>query len=150
MMNATDSGPVLSIRRVIKARRERVFKAWTTPELVSQWWRGNPDFVSGKCEIDLRVNGSYSMCMHHKIKGTDHIAVGTFLEVVIPERLVYTFNWTNRPGINMRVQVEFIERGAETELILTQTGFVDEKDRDNHQGGWTNCINNFEVVCLEK
>ena len=46
------------ITRELDAPRELVFKAWTTPELVGQWWAGERGKVTN-VDIDLRVGGTW-------------------------------------------------------------------------------------------
>ena len=46
----------LEITRIFDAPRELVWKAWTDPKLVMQWW-GPKGFTSPACKIDFRVGG---------------------------------------------------------------------------------------------
>ena len=52
----------LTISRLIDAPPELVWEAWTDPQYVKRWW-GPKDFVSPKCNIDLRVGGWYLSAM---------------------------------------------------------------------------------------
>jgi uncharacterized protein YndB with AHSA1/START domain len=72
--------------RVFDAPRERVFDAFTKPELLQRWY-GARDWTLPVCEIDLRPGGSY----HWVMRGPDGTEVhqrGTYQEVSPPERLV--------------------------------------------------------------
>ena len=51
---------VLRVARVIRAPRERVFAAWTRPELLRLWW-GPGEVSCPEAEIDLRPGGSYRL-----------------------------------------------------------------------------------------
>ncbi len=46
----------LTIARVFDAPRSLVFKAWTEPERIKQWW-GRRGYVTLSCELDLRPGG---------------------------------------------------------------------------------------------
>ncbi|HYT42292.1 MAG TPA: SRPBCC domain-containing protein, partial [Methylomirabilota bacterium] len=48
----------LFITRIFDTSRERVWKAWTEPELMKRWW-GPTGFTTPYCEIDLRVGGKF-------------------------------------------------------------------------------------------
>lgn len=48
----------ITISRVFDAPREKVWKAWTDPELIKKWW-GPKDFTAPRIEIDFRVGGKY-------------------------------------------------------------------------------------------
>jgi uncharacterized protein YndB with AHSA1/START domain len=47
------------ITRVFDAPRALVFKAWTDPKHVAQWW-GPPGFTNPVCELDVRPGGASS------------------------------------------------------------------------------------------
>jgi uncharacterized protein YndB with AHSA1/START domain len=61
VITSTD-GEELHITRVFNASRELLWRAWTEPEHVMQWW-GPKGFTSPFCRFDLRVGGSYLYCM---------------------------------------------------------------------------------------
>ncbi len=50
------------VTRVFDAPRELVWKAWTDPKYVMQWW-GPKGFTSPHCEIDFRVGGKFLCSM---------------------------------------------------------------------------------------
>ena len=103
----------LKVTRTFKASRQRVFRAWTEPELMMRW------FVEGDgnmsvCEIDLREGGRYRL--EGDMGGKRWTIWGSYLEVRPPERLVYTWTWKHDPGIgttegDTTVTVEFHDRG---------------------------------------
>ena len=53
---------VVRITRIIAAPREEVFRAWTEPEQIRQWW-GPGEFTCPEAEVDLRPGGSYRLAM---------------------------------------------------------------------------------------
>jgi uncharacterized protein YndB with AHSA1/START domain len=84
----------LTLTRVINAPRETVFRAWTEPELLVQWW-GPAGMTSNDCVVDLRVGGEFRIEM---VAGEDlgeragqrSPVRAVFQEIEIPERLVFT------------------------------------------------------------
>jgi uncharacterized protein YndB with AHSA1/START domain len=73
-------------------------------------------------------------------EGTEHSLQGKYLEVIAPERLVFTHTWLNaegKPGLETLVTITLTERGNQTELTLRQTGFKSIEARDGHNLGWT-------------
>ena len=50
----------LSLTRVIRAPLEKVFAAWTRPELLRQWWGPGP-VTCPEAEVDLREGGAYRL-----------------------------------------------------------------------------------------
>ena len=78
----------LVLMRVFDAPRELVFKVWTDPKHVSQWW-GPHGFTNPVCELDLRPGAAIGI---HKRgpDGTVYRMTGVYHQIVKPERLVFT------------------------------------------------------------
>ena len=57
------TGISLKVTKTIKAPRERVFAAWTQPELPHQWWGAHESFSAPIAEVDLKVGGKYRFGM---------------------------------------------------------------------------------------
>ncbi len=150
-MEASKATERLRVTRTFKTSRQRVFRAWTEPELMMRW------FVEGDgnmtvCEIDLREGGGYRL--EGEMGGKRWRIWGSYLEVRPPEKLVYTWAWKHDPGIgtpdgDTTVTVEFHERGNETELVLTHERFTSAAARDEHTQGWKSCLNRLERVLAE-
>jgi len=83
---ATLSDRELALTRIIAAPRERVFRAWTTR--LAHWW-GPRGMTTTVHEMDLRPGGVFRTGMRAP-DGTDYPTKGVFLEVVEPERIVFT------------------------------------------------------------
>jgi uncharacterized protein YndB with AHSA1/START domain len=76
------------VTRDFDAPKHLVYKAWTTPELVSRWWPGRRGKMTS-AEIDLRVGGSWRYVMI--ADGGYEVAFrGEFREIVENERIVNT------------------------------------------------------------
>lgn len=73
--------------REFDAPRELVFRAWTDPKHLAQWWGPN-GFSTTTSAFDLRPGGVWRFVMHGP-DGRDYENRVTFDEVVPPERLVY-------------------------------------------------------------
>jgi uncharacterized protein YndB with AHSA1/START domain len=140
---------VLRLSRRFDAPRERVFEAWTNPEVLKDWWHAGPDWDTPEAEVDLRPGGSYRLAMRDPASGQTHTLVGEYREVQPPERLVYTWTWESNPE-EMRgsegslVTVEFVEDGDATNVEITHSGFASEEIRDLHAHGWEACLANLE------
>jgi uncharacterized protein YndB with AHSA1/START domain len=138
----------LKVSRTIRASRQRVFRAWTEPELMMRWFVED-DAEMSVCEIDLREGGRYRL--EGTVGGRAWRIQGEYLEVRPPERLVYTWAWDNDPALgepsgDTRVTVEFRDRGKETELVLTHERFQTAKARDEHNTGWIECLDRLSKV----
>jgi uncharacterized protein YndB with AHSA1/START domain len=83
------------ITRVFDAPRELVWKAWTEPKRMAQWWGPN-GFTNPVCELDVRPGGAYRIVMRSP-DGVDYPLKGVYREVVLPELLVYTVDVSEHP-----------------------------------------------------
>ena len=83
------------------------------------------------------------------MKGAEstHTTRGISLEVEPPKRLVFTWAWEEGgcPDIETLVELDFRPSGEGTELTLTHRRFNSEEMRDEHNSGWTRCLD-----CLEE
>lgn len=145
-MHAKTERLALRIERVIHASRERVFAAWTTPELLQQW--SAPEGLTvPEGGMDFRVGGAWHVIMEEK-DGTRHHAFGTYREITPPERLVYTHAWKTPERITPEtlLTVEFHEEGDSTRIVMTQVGFESESMKEAHIGGWSSALDQLEGV----
>jgi uncharacterized protein YndB with AHSA1/START domain len=130
------------LTRTFRAPRERVFRAWTEPDQFKQWF-GPPQGSTPSAEMDVRPGGSYRIEMNPSFARTRFV-VGTFLEVVAPERLVYTFDWEGPfPTIKLGgslVTVEFLDLGDATEVRLLHERLPKRWQRAFHSWGWTSSL----------
>ena len=114
----------LTIKRIFDAPRELVFKAWTDPKLISQWWAPTY-FTTPISEVEARKGGKLYIVMHGP-KGTDFDIdlpmKGVFQEFDPPRRLVFTneamHDEQGVPQLATLCTVTFTELGARTEMVL--------------------------------
>ena len=92
MTVTTEAAPTsdreLVLTRIIDAPREKVFRAWTDPALLKQWFAPRP-YTTPVAELDVRPGGANFVVMRDP-EGKDHPNRGVYLEVVPNERLVFT------------------------------------------------------------
>jgi uncharacterized protein YndB with AHSA1/START domain len=82
----------LVLTRLIDAPRERLFRCWTEPELLKQWFAPLPYTIT-HAELDVRSGGSNYIVMRSP-EGQDMPLRGVYLEVVPNERVVFTDAYT--------------------------------------------------------
>jgi uncharacterized protein YndB with AHSA1/START domain len=78
----------LVLKRVLDAPPEKVWRAWTDPEILPSWFSPRPWTIT-QCKLDVRPGGISSFTMRGP-DGTDYPNVGVYLEVVPHRRLVTT------------------------------------------------------------
>jgi serine/threonine protein kinase len=137
----------LRITKSIPAPVERVFEAWTRPEVMADWYAPTDEFVPSTIEVDLRVGGTYKVGMKHKDRDL-HLVTGQYCRIEEPHLLSFTWAWQTHdvetPDLHLKpetqVTIEICPNGDSTDLTLTHERFRDEALRDRHKVGWTGCL----------
>ena len=139
----------VTITRVFAAPRALVFKAWTDPQHLAQWW-GPHGFTTPVCEFDARVGGALRIHMRGP-DGTIYPMQGVIREFVAPERLVFSSVATDtagKPLIDQLTTVTFVEQNGKTTMTMhSRAVAVAEAGVGHLQGmeiGWTQTIDRLE------
>ena len=116
---APSSDRELVLARVIDAPRHSVYRCWTEPALITQWFTP-PPWTTPKAELDVRPGGS-SLITMQKPDGTLLPSPGLYLDVVPDERLVFTdayaSAWEPSEKAFMTVELTFADEGTGTRYI---------------------------------
>jgi len=137
------TGNRLQITRIFDAPRERVFAAWTRPEMLERW-SGCNDTTKVEFQMDFRVGGTFVQKMH--ISGVGEYSVkGVYDEIVEPEKISYH---VDLGPATTRVTVEFIALGNQTKVVLTQEGFPDPNLCKMVSQGTAEALDKLEQVLL--
>lgn len=119
------------LSRVYDAPRDLVWKAWTDPGHIVQWW-GPTGFTTTTRQMELRTGGQWRFVMHGP-DGRDYENLITYLEVKEPERLSYKHGGDIEcEPVNFQVLVTFEKEGAngeKTKLTMRST-FPSKNARD--------------------
>lgn len=136
----------LVVSRVIQAPCALVFKAWTEPEHITNWF--SPEWVECRSfDMDIRIGGAYRL--HMVSSNGDHIAVGKYTEIIPNQRLQFTWDREDTPAHSTLVTVDLEDLGKTTRLTLTHEGFNDQADCDDHNEGWTSVFEKFGRLMAE-
>jgi len=141
------------ITREFDAPKELVYKAWTTPELVRQWWCGERGEMT-VCEIDLQVGGKwrYAMIANEGFEVAFH---GEYRKLVPNERMVSTEAYEGIPdpdehaALNTLTLTEVDGRTTLSVLVEHPT----QAGRDMHiesgmEGGMQEALDRLERVAI--
>jgi uncharacterized protein YndB with AHSA1/START domain len=145
-------GRDLILTRMIDAPSEKVFRAWTEPELLEQWLAPLP-WTTPKVETDVRVGGS-SLFVMRSPEGAEFPNHGVYLEVVKNRRLVftdaYTRAWEPAEKPFMTVILTFDEVDGKTEYTARVRHWT-VADRESHENmgfhvGWPICTEQLAAL----
>jgi uncharacterized protein YndB with AHSA1/START domain len=139
----------LILTRLIATPREKLFQAWTRPELVVKWFAPRP-WSTARAEMDVRPGGS-SLVVMRSPEGQEFPNPGVYLEVVENERLVvtdaYTDAWTPSEKPFMTLVLTFEDEAGPSGPATRYTARVlhwSAADREAHEkmgfhAGWGQC-----------
>ena len=109
--NAVSQVERMVVTRIFDAPRELVWKAWTDPKCMMQWW-GPKGFTSPVCKMDFRVGGKFLYCMRSP-DGQEFWNGGEYHEIDLHEKIVSSMYFSDSEGN----KVAPAEYGIEHEAI---------------------------------
>ena len=142
----------LVLTRLINAPREKLYRAWTDPALLTQWFAPLP-YTTPRAELDVRPGGA-SLVVMRGPDGTDLPNRGVYLEVVPNERLVFTDAFTTawQPSEKpfMTVILTFEEEDGGTRYTARVRHWT-VADKEAHQAmgfhvGWGQCADQLTAL----
>jgi uncharacterized protein YndB with AHSA1/START domain len=155
MAQASDAGndgaqspPPLKLSRILRAKRETVFQAWSTAEHVSRWFAPEGCTVV-KANVEMRVGGPFELKM--SAPGMVHWLRGTFAEVVPNTRLVLDMRIDDGDGAPLfraYTEIDFADAPGGTRLDVTQTYMLIDLSKAwmlaGAPQGWNSTLDNLE------
>ena len=133
--------PKLTLKRVYPVAPEKVWRAWTDPQALRQWF-DQTDAPGWIGELDVRVGGRLRIVLRDP-EGVYHDVRGTYREVVPDRRLVFTWNLHDAPPeAESVVSVVLNPAPGGTELEFTLDPVFDPRAAD----GWRGAFKRLEAV----
>jgi uncharacterized protein YndB with AHSA1/START domain len=141
----------VTLTRTFNAPRAVVFRAWTDPKHMANWW-GPHHFTNPVCELDVRPGGRIYIVMRAP-DGTEYPMRGEFREVVEPERLVFFSYAEDRDGtvhLESLTTVTFADQDGKTLLTVhaNAVGFTPQAPMmlGGMELGWTQSLDRLAAV----
>ena len=125
----------MSIR--IEAEPAAVFEFFTDPEKMVRW-------KGSAAKLDPRPGGEYRVNVNDL-----QIAVGEYVEIVPPERVVFTWGWEGNDGVppgSTRVEITLTDDGDGTVVHLLHTDLPTEEAAVQHGQGWDHFLTRLQVA----
>lgn len=147
-----DDARDLVLTRLVDAPPESLYRAWTEPGLLTQWFAPKP-WTTPDAELDVRVGGTSRITMRSP-EGQDMPSSGVYLDVVPNRRLVFTdaFTqaWLPSPKPFMTVILTFEAEGGKTRYTARARHWSAE-DKAAHEAmgfhqGWGLCADQLEAL----
>ncbi|MGP4081106.1 SRPBCC family protein [Pseudalkalibacillus sp. R45] len=122
------STTTLKMTRHFEVAPERVFDAWLTPEMMRKWLF-TLEGTNKVARNEPQVGGTWEIVDHRE--GKDYRAIGEYLEIDHPKKLVFTFKMPQFSELEDTITVEFNETPKGCEMTFTQVINVP------HEEDWT-------------
>ena len=142
----------LVLDRLLDAPREKLFRCWTDPSLMMQWFTP-PPWKTVRVEMDVRTGGN-SLVVMQGPEGQEVPNYGVFLDVVPNEKLVFTDAfvraWEPSEKPFMVATVTFADEAGKTRYVATARHWSVE-DRKAHEAmgfheGWGKTADQLEAL----
>ena len=143
----------LVLTRIIDAPPEAVFRAWTQPDLLVQWFAPKP-YTTPSAELDVRVGGANKITMRSP-EGEDMPNEGVYLEVVPNRKLVFTdafkAGWvpSGQPFMAATIELEPLPGGKTRYTATARHWSVEAKENHEKMGfhqGWGQCADQLNAL----
>ncbi len=144
---------MIYITRIFDAPLEKVWKAFTDPEIFKQWF-GPKDFTTPVVKIDFRVGGSTFFSMRSP-DGEEVWGIWAHKEIVPMEQIVYTDSFADAEGnvvsasdygmsgdwpLELKLMLNFQEEDGKTRLTIQHSGFPDHENASMAEAGWNESL----------
>ena len=142
----------LTLTRLIDAPGEKLYRAWTEPALLKQWFAPLPG-TTPHAELDVRPGGASTVTMRSP-DGNDMPCPGVYLEVVPNERLVftdaYTSAWQPSQKPFMTVILTFEDDGGKTRYTARVRHWTvadrETQEKMGFHAGWGQCADQLTAL----
>jgi uncharacterized protein YndB with AHSA1/START domain len=120
--------PILRMSREFDAPQHLVFKVWTAPEHIPQWW--GPKYLTTVVDrMDVRAGGLWRFVQRDQ-QGNEYAFHGVYHDIVSPERVVNTFEFEGAPA-HVALETAVFEALPDGRARVTATSvFQSVEDRD--------------------
>lgn len=144
----------LKIELILDAPKEKLYRGWTEPELMKQWFAPKP-WTTPHAENDVRPGGA-SLVVMRSPEGQEFPNPGQYLEVIPNRKIVFTDaftgNWVPKEGAPFFVgELTFEDAGpGKTKYTAIARHWTEEAKLQHEQmgfvPGWTLCARQLEEV----
>lgn len=138
----TGGNDTIFIEHKFNAGADRIWKAWTEPLLIRQWFGSNPDGKVLDAEMDVRPGGRFEITFKDS-DGTVHNCSGIYKDVQPNSRLTFTWMWKSEPGVQSFVTILLLPNDSNTMMQFEHTN-VGYNSAHNYAKGWKDTFQKLE------
>ncbi len=158
--NTVNETERMVVTRIFDAPRALVWKAFTDPEYVKQWW-GPKGFTAPVCKMDFRVGGKFLYCMRAP-DGQEFWNAGEYREIVLHQKIVSSMYFSDSQGNKVEAAhygmdhtaiddaydvITFEDFGnGQTKLTFTGNETVEQAINSGQVEGWNQILDKAAAV----
>ena len=137
-------GDSVRIETNFNATREKVWKAWTEPAFILQWFGSDPNGKGLRAKMNVEQGGAYEIAFKDG-DGTEHTCMGKYLIVEKFRQLSFTWEWKNEPGVESLVNMSLDSIKDSTTMIFEHKN-LGTTSAHNYLAGWKGTFLKLERV----
>jgi uncharacterized protein YndB with AHSA1/START domain len=123
---------------------EKVWEAWTNPTLIMTWFGSDPNGKVLKAELDVRPGGYFEITFQDSDL-TEHTCSGIYQEVQALNKLSFSWQWKNEPGIKSFISLLLTPKGESTRMQFEHKNLRTGSKHD-YAKGWQSTFSKLESV----
>lgn len=148
---STDHLAEFTITRTLDAPRDLVWRAWTEEDELARWLYDFGRTPRDSISFDVREGGRYRYTLIAEETGETYPTGGVFLEVVPPERLVFTWGNPDDPvDVAPVVTITLTDRDGRTELVFSLRGIAGHPGDGNVYDGWDQALDSLASAVADR
>lgn len=132
----------IKIERQFSQPLEKLWRAWTDPQIVKLWFGSDPNGTVLDAVLDVRVGGAFAVTFANA-DGEEYTAQGIYQAVELDKKLAFTWGWRNQPHIKEAVVVQFQAEKEDT-LMTFEHLDIDANTSHNYEKGWRTTFDKLE------
>lgn len=147
----------LILERTVDLSAEKIWKAWTTPELIKEWFCPKPWSLTS-CELDLRTGGIFATTMKSP-EGDEFPGIGIILEVQENQKLIWTdclepdYRPSKKPFLTAIILLEKVDTNKTKYTAIARHKDTEARVKHEEMGflkGWGICLDQLIELMKDK
>jgi uncharacterized protein YndB with AHSA1/START domain len=121
---------------------DKIWEAWTNPNQIIKWFGADPNGKGLEAKLDVRPGGYFEITFQDSDM-TEHTCTGIYDEVRVLNKLTFSWQWKNEPGVESFVILLLDPEGQSTRMQFQHKNLGGGSKHD-YAEGWKNTFKKLE------
>ncbi len=126
--------PMVNIQKHFAESSHEIWRAWTDAEIIRLWFGSDPNGTVLDVSLDVRPGGSFEITFANA-DGTMYTCFGIYTDVLLYQKLIFSWTWKNNPDVVEWVSILFREEHDGT-LMDFEIANIDASTTHQYEVGW--------------